>query len=125
MRRFVRYQLPAILWAMLIFGLSSIPGLSTPEIGIKPTDKLAHLVEFGIFGYLITRAFYHSNFSLRRYSIALGITLGILYALSDEFHQSFVPGRDVSLGDIIADSLGVVLAQIMFIKFNICKQHKP
>lgn len=125
MKRFVKYQLPAILWAMLIFGLSSIPSLSTPKIGIKPTDKLAHIIEFGIFGYLITRAFYHSNFSLRRYSIVLGITLGILYAFLDEFHQSLVPGRCVSLGDVVADSLGVLLAQIVFIKFNISEQDKP
>lgn len=117
MTGFFKFQLPALIWAVLIFTLSSIPNLSPPDIGLKSSDLVAHFIEYSIFGYLLTRALYlQSNNSVRKYAILLGIILGFIYAVFDEFHQSFVPGRVASLSDLTADGLGVLMAQAFFLK---------
>ena len=89
-----------VAWAALIFGLSSVPDLSS---GLGGWDlvlrKLAHAAEYGILGALVVRA-------LRRWSWALA--LGVAYAVSDEIHQSFVPGRQGSPLDLLIDSVGVI-----------------
>ena len=41
--------------------------------------------------------------------LTIGVGLAIAYGISDEIHQSFVPGRDASVGDLIADSVGAAL----------------
>jgi VanZ family protein len=89
-----------VAWAALIFGLSSIPDLGT---GLGGWDvvlrKLAHAAEFAVLGFLLMRA-------TGRARVALAA--GILYAISDEIHQEFVPGREGSPLDVAIDSIGVV-----------------
>jgi len=107
MKQFLHYQAPAIVFALLIFFLSSLPSYSLPPIGIKYGDVVIHFFEFGLFSILLFRAFRYT-YSV---SLALSITLviGILYAFSDEFHQLFVSGRNCSIIDFIADSIGVAV----------------
>ena len=51
--------------------------------------------------------------------------IGTLYGVSDEFHQSFVPGRTASIWDLAADSIGVAIAQtVIFIKDKLCIRYK-
>ncbi|MEE4311469.1 MAG: VanZ family protein [candidate division KSB1 bacterium] len=115
--KFLRYQLPAILFALAIFIQSSIHGLAPPDLGISLEDKLFHAVVYGFFGFTLTRAFYYSNnIRMRRYAILLGIIVGILYAVSDEIHQYFVPGRYAEAGDVVADAIGIMFAQIIFLR---------
>jgi len=94
-----------VAWAALIFGLSSVPDLSS---GLGGWDlvlrKLAHAAEYGILGALVVRA-------LRRWSWALA--LGVAYAVSDEIHQSFVPGRQGSPLDVLIDSVGVIAGVVL------------
>jgi VanZ family protein len=94
-----------VAWAALIFVLSSIPDLGT---GLGGWDvvlrKLAHAAEFAILGALLVRA-------LRRPGWA--VALGIAYAVSDELHQSFVPGRQGSALDVALDSVGVVVGTVL------------
>ena len=94
-----------VAWAALIFGLSSVPDLSS---GLGGWDlvlrKLAHAAEYGILGALLVRA-------LRRLSWALA--LGVAYAVSDEIHQSFVPGRQGSPLDVLIDSVGVIAGVVL------------
>ena len=96
---------PVVLWAALIFALSSIPSLAT---GLGLWDlvlrKLAHLVEYAVLGALLLRA-------LRREPAA--IALGALYAVTDEIHQSFVAGRHGSPVDWLIDTLGVVAGVVL------------
>jgi VanZ family protein len=96
---------PLVAWAALIFVLSSIPDLGT---GLGGWDvllrKLAHAAEFAILGALLVRA-------LRRPGWA--VALGIAYAVSDELHQSFVPGRQGSPLDVALDSVGVVVGAVL------------
>jgi len=136
-RKFLKYYLPPILYAILIFILSSLPGKSLPKIG--SWNYLIHFIEFFILGYLIKRAFFVniggriSFFSLfkknktrlaiissRRLitAFSLSIFLGILYAALDEYHQSFISGRVASLSDFLFDSLGIIFGQFLFLSKN-------
>ena len=98
---------PAVLLAVLIFIFSSFPGDKLPEIGFDLDDKFIHAIEFGLFGIFLYHAFrFLSSFS-RPYLASLCIGIG--YAVFDEIHQLFVPGRSCEIGDFIADSLGIII----------------
>lgn len=97
-----------ILWMTLIAVGSSVPK-PDGEPGLGPWDKLAHLFAYGVLGLLIARAMYINGIGNWR-EIAVVTMLATLYGVSDEFHQSFVPGRESSSGDLIADALGALLA---------------
>lgn len=115
-KRFVRYHLPAIVFATVIFVLSSLS--TTPEIlsEVIGADKLLHTLEYFIFGYLIMRIFATSTGrSIRNRAVLLTLMAGTAYAASDEFHQLFVPGRTASLYDVLFDALGVLLAAALYI----------
>ncbi|OQX59333.1 hypothetical protein B5M50_03125 [candidate division KSB1 bacterium 4484_219] len=115
MRRFLLYQFPAIVFAILIFVGSSFESLSVPEIGINWEDKIAHLIEYGIFGFLITRALYfYPKLQNSTKVFRLAITLALVYGITDELHQIFVPGRDASIMDWIADGVGVLIGGMLF-----------
>jgi VanZ family protein len=94
-----------VAWAALIFALSSIPDLGT---GLGGWDvalrKVAHAGEFAVLGFLLFRA-------LDRERTALA--LGIAYAISDEVHQHFVPGRLGSPLDVLIDAVGVVVGVLL------------
>ena len=99
--------LPLLLWAGLIFALSSIPGLTT---GLGLWDlvlrKLAHATEYAVLGALLLRA-------LGRGLPAFAA--GVLYAASDELHQHFVPGRRASPIDLGIDTLGVLIGILVLV----------
>jgi VanZ family protein len=71
--------------------------------------KSGHMLAFGMLAALVARALLHSGLTPRR-AAWLALLLAAGYALSDEFHQSFVPGRYASLIDIGFDIAGAVLA---------------
>jgi VanZ family protein len=111
-KNFARYQLPAILWALVIFTLSSFPRLPTPVTGLFSADKLLHFGAYFIFGVLVAIALVKSTRQQRASTLLLlAACIGVLYGASDELHQSFVPGRDASVADWLADSFGVIAAQ--------------
>ena len=99
--RAVTHWLPVVLWAGVIFALSSIPSLGT---GLGTWDlvlrKCAHVTEYAVLAFLLIRA-------LGREAPALA--LGVAYAASDEFHQSFVRGRHASPIDVAIDSVGLLV----------------
>ena len=114
-KRFFKFQFPAIFWAMVLFIQSSIPTLNPPSLGISAEDKLAHTIVYMILGYLITRAFFFSkNKQLSENAMLLSVIIGLLYGISDEIHQMFVPGRYADIFDVVADFIGVLLAQVLF-----------
>lgn len=106
------YKYPAILYAVLIFILSASPSIAPPP-GFVLEDKIYHFIEYGIFSYLLFLAFYHSRSEfLKKHFIVLSCIVGMAYGLSDEIHQSLVPGRSCEFLDFVADCLGVALVQI-------------
>jgi len=108
---FVYDQLPAILWALLIFVASSIPDISLPNLQFMASDKAIHLIVYFVLCILLHRALSNQQRfpKLAKWSLACAVLFSILYGASDEIHQSFVPNRDASIYDLAADSIGTLL----------------
>jgi VanZ family protein len=97
--------LPPLIWAGVVLGVSSLEDLQTPAGEIEIRDKLAHFGEYFVFGWLAARAFDGQGWSHRKHfawTFAFGLFLGCV----DEFYQGFVPGRERSVYDLFADTLG-------------------
>ena len=111
----VRYQAPAVACAILIFGLSSIPGTTLQSYPFVSFDKLLHILEFGVFGYLLALALERNTATwVREHWLSIAIIVGILYGVADEWHQGFVPGRTAAAADAVADGIGVFAAQLLY-----------
>jgi VanZ family protein len=114
MNRFLRLHWPSIAFACLIFAISSIPALKSPDLGISFEDKIYHFLEYAGFGFLLQRGMEKSGGrSLKR--ILFISLLGTVYGASDEIHQLFVPGRRCDPSDFLADAAGVLIGQALFI----------
>ena len=103
--------LPVFVWAGVIFTFSTLPTVKTAQIYIADfiVKKTAHLTEYGIFATLLYRALKESGVNKKRAGF-YAIVLAAGYAITDEFHQSFTPGREPTLRDIIIDTIGATLA---------------
>lgn len=78
-------------------------------------DKIIHMFLYFGLGILLHLAFRNSNNkTLKHYAPVFAIVIGILYGITDEIHQSFVPGRSANILDLLANGIGVVIAQIIF-----------
>lgn len=111
---FVKYWLPVYGWALAIFFFSSLPAPSLPK-SPYPVDKLFHLIEYGIFSFLLSRVFRNAGYRFsRRFIYFLSVLIAFLYGLSDEFHQYFVPGRDCSIWDALSDMIGAAIGAYIY-----------
>jgi VanZ family protein len=101
---------PVVLWAGLIFGLSSVPNLGT-ELGTWDLvlRKLAHFGEYAVLGLLLVRAFGREP---------LAAAAGVAYAATDELHQHFVHGRHAAFRDVAIDSAGVLAGLLLARRFR-------
>ncbi|HUV71570.1 MAG TPA: VanZ family protein, partial [Clostridia bacterium] len=105
--------LPPFFWISLIFLLSSFPKLQISEgLADLILRKLAHMFEYGVLYLLIYRVFKRTSSLSKNKLLFISLFLTILYAVSDEYHQTFVPGRCGNLTDISIDSTGAVLGLI-------------
>jgi hypothetical protein len=109
------FETPAFLWGpvvlqmIVIFIASSIPYLGALPGGMS--DKSGHGIGYGILGALLLRALSGGRLqSVTWPRVAAALVLATLYGISDEFHQSFVPGRSPDAMDVLADSIGAALA---------------
>src|SRR3989338_2637940 len=104
-------------YAALIFILSSLPGSNPILKGLEKYvwDKLLHLLEYLFLGILLVRALALSfKYRSLEHLVFMAFVFGGLYALSDEWHQNFVPLRDANLYDWLADSIGILLGAYFF-----------
>jgi VanZ like protein len=96
--------LPAIAWACAMFAFSGIPSLGT---GLGTWDlvlrKLAHATEYAVLVVLLTRAV----------ASAPAFALALAFALSDELHQRFVPGRAAKPLDVAIDATGALIGLLV------------
>jgi len=133
-RTFLIYRLPVLAWMLFIFSMSTGSGSAEvtnpyifdllhsvfPSLATRLGDeailqicfgvrKAAHITEYAILGILLYRAFIQNKtgFSIRIATLTL--LTGMLYALTDEIHQSFVPGRWATPVDVCIDTVGVLL----------------
>ncbi len=87
--------------------------------------KVGHIVLYAGFGFLLYLTLRNSsNPILIKYAFIFAIIIGTIYGATDEFHQSFVPGRDAGIEDVLIDGSGVTIAQaVIFIKEKLFKRH--
>lgn len=136
MRRWLFYVAPLLLWMLLIFALSAQPGTSkeqdTGPLAVRLLNalepgtgdglsqetidrlnqvlrKLAHISEFGILTLLALRAYRGILGDRWPKIMTLTFLTVVLYAISDEWHQMFVPDRAAMVQDIVVDSFGASL----------------
>lgn len=112
--RYLNAWLPPLVWANIIFFLSDqrvLPQFETSGLEFF-TKKLAHLTVYAILYLLFFRATTIKSPLIRNKKIQLLIplVLCLIYAISDELHQSLVPGRYATIRDVGFDMLGVASA---------------
>ncbi len=110
---------PLILW---LFPNTSLETLAVVHF---ITRKIAHFTEYAILGFLAARAFRTSPrpaISQRWFLIC--VTLIVVYALVDEYHQSFVPSRTASIFDSLIDMAGGLTALIIVRKRTAAYTHE-
>ena len=120
--------LAVLLWASVIFFFSTdlfssdntsvivgsllsslVPGLSTQDVKFfhVVVRKLGHFSEYFIFTVLLVRALRNDNGGeIKSRHLLISIAIASLYAISDEFHQSFVRSRSASAVDVLIDMCG-------------------
>ena len=111
----IRLYLPAIFWMVLIFFLSSRPGTSVADNQILNFIffKSLHLIEYSVLFFLVYWANKKTfNFSFWE-AVLLSFILTIIYAISDEIHQIFVPTREGKLRDVLIDTFGTFLGSLV------------
>jgi len=104
----LRCWAPAVVFALVIFSVSAE---STPPGADLAPDYVAHFFEYGLFALTLiwgVTSGLRKDLNVKRAGLAF--MLAAAYALTDEFHQGFVPQRDSSLQDILADCLGAACA---------------
>lgn len=99
------YWLPLLLWMTIIFLLSNQPKVIKFEDKITDfvTGKIGHVFEYALLYILWFRAI---NIKLTAKNWKLPMFFTVVYAISDEIHQTFVPTREGKLRDILIDALG-------------------
>jgi VanZ family protein len=100
---------PLLLWLF--------PDISDEKIALAHfvTRKVAHFLEYGVLAFLAARAFSSSSAPLlRRRWFLISLLLVVIYSISDEYHQSFVPSRGASIYDSVIDTLGGLTALLLY-----------
>ena len=106
----LKLWLPSFLWMALIFVLSSMPGANFS--GDKKEDflvrKVLHVIEYTI----LTLTYYRGS-----KKVAVAVVLAILFAITDEFHQTLVPSRTGKRSDIVIDASAAVITGLVLWKY--------
>lgn len=113
----------AIGWMATIYYASSQPFIPTPNL-FSNQDKLFHLIVYGILGVLLLLSCRYTSPGYSGIQITRTVVIASLYGISDELHQSFVPGRELELIDWLADTLGALIA-VLVLALLVNKRLKP
>ena len=106
------YLILMLAWMVLIWVLSSIPSKDIPSIEIWGFDKIAHLGIYLVWGVLAALYLLKRKASLTM--VWLSFFIMLLLAALDEFRQFYIPGRQVSVYDLLANASGLLLAFLLF-----------
>ncbi|MDD5016182.1 MAG: VanZ family protein [Atribacterota bacterium] len=131
MGRKILFWILLIIYSILIFIFSS-----RPEVGVGQyfygQDKVMHFVVYGIHTFFCLLALCCNLLSLKFIQYFLALILSVSYGIFNEIYQYFIPEREFSLGDILANSLGIItFLFLVYIfqnknrkKVNFCAWHK-
>lgn len=113
-KKFQKYEKLILLvgWAGFIYFLSSqqldfIPVIDGWEFLLR---KIAHVFVFAVLTFFMFRVLKFTEKRHVFWDLGWAFTFAILYAISDEYHQTLVPGRFGTVKDVIIDTIGVVIA---------------
>ncbi len=114
---FMGFWLPVLAYVTIIFALSTQQNLQ-PPVNFLNVDKVLHAGEYLVLGLLLVRAM-RASLRVRRPLFAAMIAIGIVVTVgaADEFLQSFIPGRQSDVLDLLADVLGGAIAQFVYVTF--------
>lgn len=117
------FFLPLVLYSIAIFYMSNQPGDSLPSV-VFGRDKFLHAIAYFVYCLNVQFALigYFDKIS-RKKVLLYSLLISVIYGLSDEFHQFFVPGRDSSPGDILANIVGALMG-LTLVNFMIKKIRK-
>jgi VanZ family protein len=113
-RRILVYWLPPLVWMSVIFFLSAQPDL--PHVPGPWLDtllkKVGHAVAYGLLAWFYLRVLQQYLEGRRSPAMlrAVSAALAVVYAMSDEYHQTFVSGRNGNLLDVMIDGIGACVA---------------
>jgi VanZ family protein len=149
MRQFLKYWLPVLIWMAVIFGASADPQSHDrsrhifrpillwffPHISDQEFEqihlilrKCCHLTEYAILGLLVFRALSHSKTGLPPWSwprVGGVLLIVFVYAATDEYHQSFVPGRTALFSDVCIDTGGAAIGLLVWWIYHRLRTPKP
>jgi len=112
LNRKFKLWLPVLVWAGIIFTFSSL-SINQPapfnwlDFIVK---KTAHVTEYAIFYFLVWRGWSNAGRFTDKSILWKSLLVTLIYALSDEWHQTIIPGREGTLRDIGFDTIGMLLA---------------
>lgn len=106
------------VWAAIIFAFSAQQQLPSPnEFALNFIfKKIAHITVYFILYLLAYHAISFDEKRTKRASLLSFVTC-LLYALSDEFHQSFIPGRTSNIRDVFYDAIGMFISWLVIFKY--------
>ena len=114
--RYIKFWLPPVIYTLVIVLASSLPQRIVVEYTFKLSDKLLHTGHYMLYGFTLIWAFLGPRelpgAFKRAYLKAIGV--GALVGILDEFYQSFIPSRTSSGWDALADTVGIVIAGVVF-----------
>lgn len=116
--------LPPLALMGVIFFLSDVPdlssGLGALDLGLR---KLAHLTEYALLTFLWWRV--ARERLARGPALAVACAIALAYAATDEYHQTFVAGRNGTPRDIAVDALGVAVAVVLVMRLRASRWRSP
>lgn len=119
MGKLTKYWLPVLTWATVIFAFSSLEVHPASEIYWQDfiVKKTAHLVEYAVLFTLTYRALLNTALLNRKKAAIISLAVVLVYGLTDEYHQSFTPGREPKVRDVVIDGGGGALAWLGIWKY--------
>jgi VanZ family protein len=105
---------PVVLWMLVVFFFSSLPRLGS--LGLVP-DWISHPVEYGVGAALVCRALSGGRRPIAARTALAAVLLVTGYGVTDEYHQSFVPGRDADPLDVAKDLAGATVASVLYRRY--------
>ena len=114
--------LPIMLYCAGIFMLSGLPRI--PDTVSWMPDKLGHFIVYAGLGFLVAREIRQSGVKSLRWIWMGSAIFCLLYGVTDELHQSVVPGRSAEIGDVAADTAGGFAAAAIYVLWK-AKSYTP
>jgi VanZ family protein len=111
-----------LLWGLVVAQMALLftaSSSSDPDLPGQLSDKVVHFAAYGVLGALVLNALANGTIAGLTWPRALAaILIAVLYGLSDELHQSFVPGRSPDALDVLADAAGAAAAALTLLVFR-------